>query len=476
MSPRLFLTFSLIVSALISNHSALAQTTETQIPANPADIRLSFAPVVKKVTPAVINIYTKRVVTRSVSPFVNDPFFSQFFGGRGFGFPQQRLEGSLGSGVILDKKGMAITNAHVIRDADEITVALTDGREFPAKIILQDDASDLALLAIETKGEDLPFAALQPSETLEVGDLVMAIGNPFGVGQTVTSGIVSALARSSLNISDYNFFIQTDAAINPGNSGGPLVSMDGKVVGINSAIYSKDGGSLGIGFAIPSEMVASILAAEKSGQITKNGSIIRPWAGITAQNITPEIAQSMGVKVASGALISMIHAASPALAADLQKGDIVQGVNGHPVQDAAEMRFRLSMVPIKETVRISYIRDGDSKEASFTTIAPPDFPPRDAIKISGKNPLSGATLMNINPAVEAELGLKSAPAKGVVVADIARGSLAARVVTIGDTILAVNDVAVNTPADAAKAVKTAKAQGWFLKIASGGQVRTIIIR
>ncbi len=476
MALRILLTLSLILPAICAAQIAVAQDVVKQIPSSPADIRLSFAPVVKKVAPAVINIYTKRVVTRSVSPFMNDPFFSQFFGGRGFGFPQQRLEGSLGSGVILDKKGLAITNAHVIRGADEITVALTDGREFPAKIVLQDDASDLALLTIETGGEELPFAALQPSETLEVGDFVMAIGNPFGVGQTVTSGIVSALARSSLNISDYNFFIQTDAAINPGNSGGPLVSMDGKVVGINSAIYSKDGGSLGIGFAIPSEMVASILAAEKSGQVSKNGSIIRPWVGVSAQNITTEIAQSLGIKTTAGALITAIHDASPALGAGLKKGDVVQKVNGHPVQDAAEMRFRLSMVPMGETVQITYARGGEARETSFVAIAPPDSPAREAVKVSGQNPLSGATLVNINPAVEAELGLKNTPVKGVVVADIARGSLAARVVGIGDTILAINDMAVNSPADAVRAIKTPKAQGWFLKIASGGQVRTIIIR
>ena len=196
------------------------------VPASRPQMQMSFAPLVKKVAPAVINIYTKREVMRSVSPFAGDPLFSQFFGGGGgFSVPQKRMESSLGSGVIIDAKGLAITNVHVIKDADQITVALSDGREFPASVLLQDTASDLALLRLKTDGEPLPTATLQPSETLEVGDLVVAIGNPFGVGQTVTSGIVSALSRSSMNINDFNFFIQTDAAINPGNSGGPLISM-----------------------------------------------------------------------------------------------------------------------------------------------------------------------------------------------------------------------------------------------------------
>ncbi len=467
-----------ILIILLSVFVPFAAFAADDIPQSKQQISLSFAPVVKQVTPSVINIFTKRVVTRNVSPFANDPVFSQFFNGMGggMGFTQKRLENSLGSGVIVDADGLAVTNAHVIRDADEITVALSDGREFPAKIMVQDDASDLALLRIDTKGEKLPTAHLQSSESLEVGDLVIAIGNPFGVGQTVTSGIVSALARSSLDINDFNFFIQTDAAINPGNSGGPLVSMSGNVVGINSAIYSKNGGSLGIGFAIPSEMVAALLSAEKSGQVSKTGDIVRPWVGIAAQNVTSDIAASLGLKTPSGALISGIHPASPALDAGLKQGDVVTSFNGHAIKDASEFRFRLATLALGDTATVIYHRGGTDETTTLKSIAPPDSPARDSLTIKDNNPLNGATLSNINPAVEVELGLKNAPDKGVVISKIAPNTVAGRVVQVGDILLAVNGNRVTSPKQAAESLKTPTRQGWILKILSGGQERTLMVR
>lgn len=257
------LKFIAVVFILIGA-SAFAQ--EREIPSSREQVVFSYAPLVK-ISPAVVNIYTKRVVTKRVSPFGNDPFFERFFGGADGigGLTRRQVESALGSGLIIEPEGVVITNAHVVKDAQEISVVLPDGREFDAGLSLLDERSDLAVLRADTKGEKLPFAHLKPSETIEVGDIVLAIGNPFGVGQSVSSGIVSALARSSLNINAFDFFIQTDAAINPGNSGGPLVAMDGGVVGINTAIFSRSGGSLGIGFAIPSEMVATVVAAEKSG-------------------------------------------------------------------------------------------------------------------------------------------------------------------------------------------------------------------
>lgn len=471
---RNFLLLALSSTALLSLSPAVQAAEITPVvPQNQQQITMSFAPVVKQVAPSVINIFTKRVVTRTVSPFMNDPLFSQFF--QGMGFAQKRLEGALGSGVIVDADGLAVTNAHVIRESTEITVALSDGREFPAKVILQDDASDLAVLRIETKGEKLPAAHLQSSESLQVGDLVLAIGNPFGVGQTVTSGIVSALARSSLNINDFNFFIQTDAAINPGNSGGPLVSMSGGVVGINSAIFSKDGGSLGIGFAIPSEMVKSILAAQKTGQVTKAGDVVRPWIGLTAQDVTADIATSLGMKAPTGALISELHAASPAASAGLKQGDVVTAINGHPVQDASEMHFRLGTLALGESATISYLRAGQAGAASFKTIAPPDSPPRDTTAVNGQNPLNGATLSNINPAVEIELGLKNAPTKGVVVSAIQSGTIAARVVNVGDVIVGINGNRVSTPQQALEELKHMSRQGWILRVNSGGEERTLMV-
>lgn len=471
---RLFLCAFFLASLPLTAALADPQSIP-QIPLNRQEITLSFSPVVKQVTPAVINIFTKRIVTRNVSPFMNDPLFSQFFGTMR-GFTQQRLEGSLGSGVIVDADGVAITNAHVIRDATEITIALSDGREFPASVMLQDKASDLAVLKIKTDGEKLPFARLQSSETLEVGDLVLAIGNPFGVGQTVTSGIVSALARSSLDINDFNFFIQTDAAINPGNSGGPLVSMTGGVVGINSAIYSKDGGSLGIGFAIPSEMVLSILSAEKSGQVSKAGDIMRPWVGITAQDITSDIAASLGLKNPMGALISELHESSPALSAGLQQGDVVTAVNGHIIRDASEMRFRLATLALGDTSTVTYKRRGQEGTATIKAISPPDVPARHPVKIKGENPLNGATIATINPAVEVELGLKNAPSKGVVVTAVAKNTIAARVVRVGDVLLAINTNRVQTSQEVEEELKHPTRQGWILRVNSGGEERTLMVR
>lgn len=464
---------AIFVSTLVFAPALYAQNVNV-IPASKEAIKLSFAPLVKEVSPAVINIFTKRIVTRNVSPFMNDPLFSQFFGG-GLSIPQKRLEQSLGSGVIIEENGLAITNAHVVRDADEITIALTDGREFPAKILLKDDSSDLALLHIDTT-EKLPIARLQPSETLEVGDLVLAIGNPFGVGQTVTSGIVSALARSSLSINDFNFFIQTDAAINPGNSGGPLISTEGGVVGINSAIYSRDGGSLGIGFSIPSEMVASILAAYKSGQITESGQIKRPWIGIAAQNVTADIASSLGLDQPSGALISSLHEASPAKEAGLKVGDVVISVNGHKVHDAAEMRFRLAMSALGDTSDIEVWNNGKISIIHMKSVAPPEIPERNTQKIEGKSPLAGATLMNLNPANEIELGLKFAPEHGVVVENLSADGPARRFLQKGDILLKINGITIKSVENAIDALRHPAREGWTFRILSDGQERNLIVR
>ena len=465
---KLFLTALLLSTAIVPAFA------EDVVPQNKQEITLSFAPIVKQVTPSVINIFTKRIVTRNVSPFANDPLFSQMF--PNMGIPQKRLEGALGSGVIVDSDGLAVTNAHVIRGADEITISLSDGREFPAKIVMQDDASDLAILKVDTKGEKFPAARLQTSEDSEVGDLVIAIGNPFGVGQTVTSGIISALARSSMNINNYNFFIQTDAAINPGNSGGPLVSMSGGVIGINSAIYSKDGGSLGIGFAIPSEMVKTVLSAVKNGQVSKAGDLVHPWIGISAQDVTADIASSLGLKAPIGALISDIHEASPAVTAGLKQGDVVTAVNGHNIKDASEMRFRLATIGLGEKAELTYKRAGTEGKTTIQSIQPPDSPPRNEIKIKGQNPLSGASVANINPAVEVELNLKDAPPKGVVVTAVTPNTLSARVVNVGDVILAINGNRIIGADQVQAEMEHMTRQGWILKVISGGQERTLMVR
>jgi serine protease Do len=285
---------------------------------------------------------------------------------------------------------------------------------------------------------------------------------------------VSALARSTLSINDFNFFIQTDAAINPGNSGGPLVSMKGGIVGINSAIFSRDGGSLGIGFAIPSEMVATTLSAAKSGRLDKKGGIIRPWVGVTVQDVTADIAAGLNLKTPSGALIAALHPESPALKAGLKVGDLVTDVNGRKIHDASELRFRFAMVPIGESAKIGYTRKGKAAEAEIQAIVPPDSPDRASTLIKGRNPLGGATLSNINPALSVELGLKDEDT-GVVVSAVTKNSIASQVVAIGDVIVAINGESVKSPTDV-QAMLDKPARGWSVKIRSAGKERTLFVR
>ncbi len=422
------------------------------VPDGKEQMQLSFAPLVKKVAPAVVNIYTKRTVSTGFrSPFMNDPFFGDFFGREFFGGQMRKhIESALGSGVIVSENGLVVTNAHVVRGAEEITIILSDGNEHEARLVLSDDASDLALLQVIEEGLSFPSVRLKPSASLEVGDLVLAIGNPFGVGQTVTSGIVSAQGRSSLNINDYNFFIQTDAAINPGNSGGPLVAMDGGVVGINTAIYSRSGGSMGIGFAIPSEMVASVIAASVNGQAGNKG-IIRPWLGVQVQDISADVATSLGMDSPNGALISHLHSISPLRKAGVSVGDVVISVGGHMIRDAGEMKFRMATVPIGKEALVTLLRKDEEMAFKIQTIAPPENPARDAIVLEGAHVLRGVEIGNVNPAVAVELGLKGEN-EGVVVLDVPRGGYAMRALVAGDIFLEINGEKIETPKDVEKAI------------------------
>lgn len=457
--------------------AAFAQTRN--VPADPGQMQMSFAPLVRQVAPAVVNIHTTRTITRRAAthPFMDDPFFRQFFG-QSFGFDfgdrglsRQKVEGALGSGVIVRPDGLVVTNAHVIRGADEIRVVLADGREFDARLALMDEPSDLALLRIDSPPRDLPHASLRPSEGLEVGDLVLAIGNPFGVGQTVTSGIVSALARSSLNISDFNFFIQTDAAINPGNSGGPLVAMDGAVVGINTAIYSRTGGSLGIGFAIPSEMVESVIAAE-SGE---GRGVVRPWLGITAQGVTADIAESLGLERPGGVLVKALHRASPLHKAGVQVGDVILSLNNRPLRDPSEMKFRMATVRLGERAEIEILRRGKTSRAHVAAVAPPDDPPRQEARIESGY-LGGVSVANINPAVAVELNLPDPDVSGVVVVGVDRQSPVTRLVRVGDVIVSLNNTAITTTAALKRAAERPPQPGLNLILERNGQRQQIMLR
>ena len=451
--------------------------TTRVVPTYNGQITLSFAPVVKKTSPAVVNIYTKRIVQQRINPFMADPFFQQFFGNQGMqGLTREQVESSLGSGVIVEPDGLIVTNAHVVKGASEIMVVLSDRREFAAKLSIIDERSDIALLRIEAKGEQLPHAPLKPSENLQVGDIVIAIGNPFGVGQTVTSGIVSALSRSTLNINDFNFFIQTDAAINPGNSGGPLVTMDGGVVGINSAIYSRSGGSLGIGFAVPSEMVATVIAAEKNGGGTNGKSITRAWVGIYGQQVTADIANSLGLNRPAGVLINHIHPESPLLKEGMKVGDVVVAINGKPVNDTAELRFRFATLPLGEIATLDVLRKGERQSFSVKAIAPPESPPREQTTLDGNNPLNGATVANINPALAVEVGIQSSEG-GVVVVGVANNRSASRLLQAGDIIVAVNGKDIKTVKTLISALRSVSpATGFALTLERNGQKSQIVIR
>ncbi len=452
---------------------AVADTVAPEgVPAGREQITLSFAPVVKRTAPAVVNIFTKTVVQeRAMSPFFDDPVFRRFFGdGQPFGMPRERVQNSLGSGVIVSADGLIVTNHHVIKGADQITVVLSDRREFEAKVVTDDPRVDLAVLRIAVGAERLPFLQLRDSDDVEVGDLVLAIGNPFGVGQTVTSGIVSAVARTAVGVSDYSFFIQTDAAINPGNSGGPLVTLDGRVAGINAAIYSQSGGSIGIGFAIPANMVRAVLAA-----VTSGGKPIRPWLGLTGQAVTAELAASLGLPRPAGVLIRSVDARSPAAQSGIKVGDVVTTVNGRAVNDPEALLFRTATEPVGAHVTLGVTRRGAERTVEFTLIAPPEDPPRQVTTLSGRSPLAGATVANLSPAYAEEIEFAGLP-QGVVISGVARGSPAAQVgFQPGDVLLRVDDRDIAEVRDL-KAALSVGGDQWRIRLKRDDQVIDTTLR
>ena len=327
---------------------------------------------------------------------------------------------------------------------------------------MRDPRTDLAVLRL--KGADFPVLELGDSDALEVGDFVIAVGDPFGVGQTVTQGIVSALARTQVGISDYGFFIQTDAAINPGNSGGALVDLDGKLVGINSAIYSRSGGSIGIGFAIPVNMVKSVVAAALHG----GASVKRPWLGATLQSLTKDIADNLGIDRPTGALVVTVASVGPAADAGLKRGDLITAVDDQSVDDAEGVGFRLAVKPLGGSAKLSILRSGRALTLPLQLAAAPEVPPRDALTIRGRSPFDGAQVMNMSPAVAEELSLDGA-SQGVVVAGVTDNSTAAQVgVQKGDVVVAVNGRKIATTRDLEKACAE-RAQLWNLTIQRGDQ-------
>ncbi len=346
-------------------------------------------------------------------------------------------------------------------------VALGDRREFEAEIVLRDPRTDLAVLRLKG-GDHFPTLEMGDSDALEVGDFVIAIGDPFGVGQTVTQGIVSALARTQIGASDYGFFIQTDAAINPGNSGGALVDLDGRLVGINSMIYSRSGGSMGLGFAIPVNMVKGVVAAALHG----GNSVKRPWLGATLQNVSKDIAETLGLDRPTGAMVVEVADASPAAAAGLKRGDVIAAIDSQVVDDAESVGFRLGVKPLGGTARLAVLRDGKTLDLPLKLASAPETPARDALTIQGRSPFEGALVMNLSPAVSEELSLDGAH-QGVVVASVGENSTAAQVgVQKGDIVVAVNGTPIETTRDLERACSE-HARWWDLTIRRGGEtIRT----
>lgn len=425
------------------------------VPESMGQVKLSFAPIVERASPAVVNIFTRRVIEQR-----SDPFFDRFFGSTR---PRQREQSSLGSGVIVNPDGVIVTNNHVIENMTEITVVLSDRREYNAEVVLTDPQTDLAVLRIEAD-EALPYLTFSNSDALQVGDIVLAIGNPFGVGQTVTNGIVSALARTAASVSDYQLFIQTDAAINPGNSGGALVDTEGRLVGVNTAIYSRSGGSNGIGFAVPSRLVQQVLKTAIDG-----GVLVRPWLGVSTSTVTSDLARALELDRPAGALIDDVWRGGPADLAGLQAGDVIIEIDEKPVFDEQTLQYRIGVKDDAEEAAIVYLRGGKIRNATVAVALPPDEPGRDPRDLVGQHPLNGVTVDNLSPRYSEELGLDPL-SRGVVVSDLgARTFAARRGLRPGHKILSINGRLIDTSDELEREINR-PATSWEIEVDTGGRV------
>jgi len=455
---RAVLTAAMAIAALCAG-LAPGQAQDRRVPSSAAEPLMSYAPLVKRVAPAVVNVYAARVVENR-NPLLDDPMFRRFFGQ---GVPREQVQRSLGSGVIVDASGLVMTNNHVIANATEVKVSLADKRELEAEIVLKDERTDLAVLRIKDGNERFPSLPFADSDEVQVGDVVLAIGNPFSVGQTVTHGIVSAVARTQVGITDYQFFIQTDAAINPGNSGGALIDTAGRLVGINTAIFSRTGGSIGIGFAIPANMVRVVANSAKGG----GNAVQRPWLGARLQAVTPEIAETLGIKRPSGALVAGLSPGGPAARAGLKTGDLIVAVDGQEVDDPNAFSYRFGTKPIGGMAKLNVMRGGKEQTASIALMTAPDTP-REEIVIQSRSPFAGVKVGNLSPALADELRLDPG-AEGVAILDVANGSPAQRFgFRRGDVVVSVNDKPIQKTRDLDQVTRQ-ESRAWRLVLMRGGQ-------
>ena len=425
------------------------------------------ADVAQKVIPSVVNISSTKTVVIEQSPFFSDPFFREFFGN----VPHERVQRALGSGVIITSDGYIITNNHVVGGADKVEVRLSDERVFTARIIGTDPKSDVAIVKIDAKG--LPTIPVGDTSKLRIGTFVLAVGNPFGLGQTVTMGIISALGRSGLGITDYENFIQTDAAINPGNSGGALVNMKGELIGINTAILSQSGGNVGIGFAIPVDLAMSV-----KNSLIRYGKVVRGWLGVTAQDIDPKIAKTLNLGSTKGVLVSDVAKTSPASTAGIKRGDVLTAINGKPVISASSLRFAVSELTPGTPVKVTVFRDGKEwiipvtiGDLAKATVA------EDRFAVKDNRFLAGLTVSEITPTIRETLNLDPDMA-GIVVLEVTRGTPAESTgIRPGDLILKINDKAIKDLSELKKAVAALTSRKMSITIYRNGMIMsTTIIR
>jgi Do/DeqQ family serine protease len=436
------------------------------VPQSMAQVNQSFAPIVQRTAPAVVSVFSSQIVRRSNCPYT-DPFWAAFYCGRNVESREEKFQNSLGSGVIVSADGVIVTNNHVVEEGDEFRVVLADRREFPAKLVLADARTDLAILKIETGADRLPTLAYADTRNVLVGDIVLAIGNPFGVGQTVTSGIVSALARTDVGVSDYASFIQTDASINPGNSGGALVDVQGRLVGVNTLIFSRGGGSNGVGFAIPSEMVKRVVDAAMSG-----GTLVRPWVGAKTESVSAASAKALGLDRPRGVLIAEIFKGGPADQAGLRKGDVILTIDDREVFDDKGLKFVAATKAAGEGVSIVYLREGRERTVTLKLARLPGTSEAELKQVQGRNPFSGAVMAELSPALAEEIGLDPVQySSGMMVYRVPRGSIAGQLgLRPGDVVREVNGSVIRTEEDLEKTLARNNPGGqWRLAIERNGQ-------